>query len=182
MVFGDMLRSFFAKYATSEGSPPVFKLRRNYDYIVIGGGKLVSSCNMRHLTMSLTGTAGCVLAARLSEGNSATVLLIEAGPPCDIFIWYLTHDYLTIYLVRELCSQDHPFCGQWISKPQSTGLTLARTLNRALQWAMSTESPHHWSPDPPASITGRVSIWREERCSVAQGERSLIHCTLAFSL
>ena len=37
---------------------------KNFDYVIVGGG-----------------TAGCVLAYRLSESASNTVLLIEAGPP-----------------------------------------------------------------------------------------------------
>ena len=40
------------------------KTANTFDYVIVGGG-----------------TAGCVLAYRLTESGSRSVLLIEAGPP-----------------------------------------------------------------------------------------------------
>ena len=51
---------------------------KSYDYVVVGGGVFHES-DREPLTNILKGTAGSVLASRLSEDPNVSILLIEAG-------------------------------------------------------------------------------------------------------
>ncbi len=74
-------------------------MTQEYDYIVVGAG-----------------SAGCVLAARLSEDPAARVLLLEAGPP-DRSPWI----HLPIGYGKTMWSRDVNWCFETEAEPQMNG-------------------------------------------------------------
>ncbi len=74
-------------------------MTQEYDYIVVGAG-----------------SAGCVLAARLSEDPATRVLLLEAGPP-DRSPWI----HLPIGYGKTMWSRDVNWCFETEAEPQMNG-------------------------------------------------------------
>ncbi|RUS75460.1 hypothetical protein EGW08_016783 [Elysia chlorotica] len=65
--------------------PPKIEKKKKYDYVIVGAG-----------------SAGCVLANRLTEDGSASVLVLEAGPPDDT--WKI---HMPAALMYNLCDDQY---------------------------------------------------------------------------
>lgn len=106
---------------------------KRYDYIVVGAG-----------------SAGCVLAARLSEDPSAQVLLLEAGPP-DTSIWL----HLPIGYGKTMWSKKYNWClytdpdpnmnGRRIYWPRGKTLGGSSAINGLIYIRGQRQDYDHWA-------------------------------------
>lgn len=108
------------------GFKPERKSWKAYDYIICGGGTLVWYSGWDYSADGSQGTAGCVLASRLSENPEISVLLIEAGK-----MWARFHSS-TRFLKRFLCCSNK---GNFLSR---IPLAFTQLLPTAANWKYET--------------------------------------------
>jgi choline dehydrogenase-like flavoprotein len=90
--------------------PKPQRMTPEYDYIVVGAG-----------------SAGCVLAARLSEDPATRVLLLESGPP-DRSLWI----HLPIGYGKTMWSPTYNWCFETEPEPQMNGRRIYWPRGRTL--------------------------------------------------
>ncbi len=104
-----------------------------HDYVVVGGG-----------------TAGCVLAARLSEGGRHSVLLLEAGPKDD-YLWihipigYGKTMFHPVYNWRFETEPDPGMNGRRIYWPRGRCLGGSSSINGLIYIRGQHEDYDHWA-------------------------------------
>lgn len=109
------------------------RMTKRYDYIVVGAG-----------------SAGCVLAGRLSEDPSVQVLLLEAGPP-DTSVWL----HLPIGYGKTMWSTKHNWClytdpdpnmnGRRIYWPRGKTLGGSSAINGLIYIRGQQQDYDHWA-------------------------------------
>lgn len=152
--------------------------KRTFDYIVVGG----ECCSYAHLpghpvlTIETGGTAGCVVASRLSENPEYTVLLIERGPIVDS--WLSRVPLLSVDF-RSSWSPTY----QWKSAANAVSdeVTAANMVSGKALGGTSKVNSHVYTRSVPGEYNGwteeghRGWNWSEVEPRFRKSETSLTH-------